>query len=60
MSHSRTCSNQTFQVSVDVPTPAGSTTTSKAQMFEDTSVEIADIDSRLHALQDFLRMAKGS
>ncbi|KAG1657337.1 hypothetical protein FOA52_003760 [Chlamydomonas sp. UWO 241] len=39
--------------------PAASTTTSKAQLFEDTSVEIADIDSRLHALQSFLRMAKG-
>ncbi|KXZ44868.1 VFL3 protein [Gonium pectorale] len=33
---------------------------SKAQVFEDASAEIADIDSRLHALQSFLRMAKSS
>ncbi|GIL99845.1 hypothetical protein Vretimale_4810 [Volvox reticuliferus] len=33
---------------------------SKSQVFEDASAEIADIDSRLHALQSFLRMAKSS
>ncbi len=30
------------------------------QLFNDASAEIADIDSRLHALQNFLRMAKAS
>ncbi|PNH10242.1 Coiled-coil domain-containing protein 61 [Tetrabaena socialis] len=33
---------------------------SKAQVFDDASAEIADIDSRLHALQSFLRMAKST
>ncbi|KAG2447714.1 hypothetical protein HYH02_007174 [Chlamydomonas schloesseri] len=33
---------------------------SKSQVFEDATAEIADIDSRLHALQNFLRMAKSS
>lgn len=33
---------------------------SKSQLFEDASAEIADIDTRLHALQNFLRMAKSS
>ncbi|KAL6764801.1 protein required for templated centriole assembly [Haematococcus lacustris] len=35
-------------------------TSSKGQIFDDASAEIADIDSRLHALQSFLRMAKSS
>lgn len=33
---------------------------SKSQVFEDASAEIADIDTRLHALQSFLRMAKST
>ncbi|KAG2492361.1 hypothetical protein HYH03_009309 [Edaphochlamys debaryana] len=33
---------------------------SKSQVFDDATAEIADIDSRLHALQSFLRMAKTS
>lgn len=33
---------------------------SKSQVFDDATAEIADIDSRLHALQSFLRMAKSS
>ncbi|GFR50998.1 hypothetical protein Agub_g13324 [Astrephomene gubernaculifera] len=33
---------------------------SKSQVFEDASAEIADIDSRLHALQSFLKMAKST
>ena len=36
--------------------PASAT---KSALFDDASSEIADIDSRLHALQSFLRMAKG-
>ncbi len=42
---------------------AAATEVSKApvaagSVFEDASTEIADIDSRLHALQNFLKMAK--
>lgn len=33
---------------------------SKPVLFNEASAEIADIDSRLHALQNFLRMAKAS
>ncbi len=33
---------------------------SKSQVFDDATAEIADIDTRLHALQSFLRMAKSS
>eukprot|EP00899_Mesostigma_viride_P014638 jgi/Mesvir1/23175/Mv22647-RA.1 len=36
----------------------GSKAASKAAAYEDASSEIADIDSRLHALQNFLRQAK--
>ncbi len=40
-------------------TMSGTTSTaSKAQLFEDTSSEIADIDNRLHALQSFLKAAR--
>ncbi len=42
------------------PPSVGSVQSSKAQVFDDASAEIADIDSRLHALQSFLRMAKSS
>lgn len=31
---------------------------SKSQLFNDASADIADIDTRLHALQNFLKMAK--
>ncbi|GLC57436.1 Centrosomal protein CCDC61 [Pleodorina starrii] len=40
--------------------PVVSQSESKSQVFEDASAEIADIDSRLHALQSFLRMAKST
>lgn len=42
------------QVAVLQPPPP------RPQVFDDASSEIADIDTRLHALQNFLKMAKGS
>lgn len=45
------------------PPPAsggGPASSSKTGLFDDSSAEIADIDGRLHALQNFLRLAKSS
>jgi coiled-coil domain-containing protein 61 len=42
------------------PPAAGELVEQGSRVFEDASSEIANIDQRLHALQDFLRKAKSS
>jgi coiled-coil domain-containing protein 61 len=42
------------------PAAAGELAEQGSRVFEDASSEIASIDQRLHALQDFLRKAKSS
>jgi coiled-coil domain-containing protein 61 len=42
------------------PAAAGELVEQGNRVFEDASSEIANIDQRLHALQDFLRKAKSS
>ena len=42
------------------PPAASAPTAGSSGVFQDASSEIADIDQRLHALQNFLKMAKSS